>query len=405
MHKIYQILSITFALMLLASCLPNSQQVPAGTGQTEAAYTMAAVLTESVFQTVQAKLTEVSQPTGTPVPQESSSPAAGTTAPIITTPMPNGAAPTLASNGSQPQPSAQPLSAVTGTLCNEIGTVVDVSIPDGTAIKPGATFTKIWRLKNNGTCPWTTSYAMVQANGVDLTVTGLKAIPLPKEVKPGDTVDMSVLMQAPSKTGVYISYWELQDASGNVFGAGPKGRNVFWVKIDSGGSAAAVGAPLNVYSLADSACYASWFTSKGAINCPGTIDATKGSVTVQSSVKMENQTTRSESSIVMVPSPGGVISGQFPDILVNKDDFFSATIGCLNGHPNCNITFTLGYKTSDGQSGTFGSWTHTMDGNSEDLNLDMTKLAGRNASLILTINANNSSPDNVGYWISPRVWH
>ena len=39
--------------------------------------------------------------------------------------------------------------------------VTDVTVPDGTKYDPGATFTKTWRLRNVGTCTWTTAYTMV----------------------------------------------------------------------------------------------------------------------------------------------------------------------------------------------------------------------------------------------------
>ena len=43
--------------------------------------------------------------------------------------------------------------------------VADVTVPDGTRYDPGATFTKTWRLKNIGTCTWTTSYTLVFDSG------------------------------------------------------------------------------------------------------------------------------------------------------------------------------------------------------------------------------------------------
>ena len=60
------------------------------------------------------------------------------------------------------------LSSVTSTrtagvvaLCDAAAFVRDVTIPDGTIVEPGRDFTKTWRLKNVGTCSWTTAYALV----------------------------------------------------------------------------------------------------------------------------------------------------------------------------------------------------------------------------------------------------
>src|SRR5512145_1793119 len=43
--------------------------------------------------------------------------------------------------------------------------IADVTVPDGTRFDPGATFKKTWRLKNIGTCTWTTSYSLVFDSG------------------------------------------------------------------------------------------------------------------------------------------------------------------------------------------------------------------------------------------------
>ncbi len=57
---------------------------------------------------------------------------------------------------------AMPSSASAAQACTDRAQfVADVTVPDGTRYDPGATFTKTWRLRNAGTCTWTTSYTMV----------------------------------------------------------------------------------------------------------------------------------------------------------------------------------------------------------------------------------------------------
>src|SRR5690349_5782138 len=46
-------------------------------------------------------------------------------------------------------------------ICDKVQFVADVTVPDGTNFPPKATFTKTWRLKNIGSCTWTTSYQIV----------------------------------------------------------------------------------------------------------------------------------------------------------------------------------------------------------------------------------------------------
>src|ERR1700690_4030842 len=55
------------------------------------------------------------------------------------------------------------------STCNWAQFIADVTIPDGTSVTPGATFTKTWRLKNIGNCTWSTSYALVFSSGTAMT--------------------------------------------------------------------------------------------------------------------------------------------------------------------------------------------------------------------------------------------
>ncbi len=49
------------------------------------------------------------------------------------------------------------------TYCDQAQFVSDITVPDGAAFTPGASFTKTWRFMNAGTCTWTTSYKLVYA--------------------------------------------------------------------------------------------------------------------------------------------------------------------------------------------------------------------------------------------------
>jgi hypothetical protein len=44
--------------------------------------------------------------------------------------------------------------------------VTDVTVPDGADFSPDENFTKTWRMKNAGTCTWTSSYALVFIMGI-----------------------------------------------------------------------------------------------------------------------------------------------------------------------------------------------------------------------------------------------
>ncbi len=115
------------------------------------------------------------------------------------------------------------------SYCDWVTFIKDVSIPDGTKLIAGETFTKTWRLKNRGTCTWTSDYMLVFTSGVQMG--GTTAVRLPGNVAPGQTVDVSVTLTAPVNRGQYTSYWMLRNPSGVLFGFGDNANKAFYVDI------------------------------------------------------------------------------------------------------------------------------------------------------------------------------
>lgn len=107
--------------------------------------------------------------------------------------------------------------------------ISDVTIPDNTVIRPSVTFTKTWQLRNIGSCDWTADYQMVFSEGDQLNATDI--ILMPDVVKPGDDVDLSVLLTAPVDEGIYSGAWKLMNEDGELFGIGPGSDKAFWVRI------------------------------------------------------------------------------------------------------------------------------------------------------------------------------
>ena len=116
-----------------------------------------------------------------------------------------------------------------GNCVNRAKFIKDVTIPDNSKIKPNHRFTKTWRLKNTGTCTWTTAYSLVFAGGSQLSAAKKQA--LKKDVAPGKQIDLSIILTSPPKKGVYTSKWLLQSASGKKFGVGRKGKTAIFAKI------------------------------------------------------------------------------------------------------------------------------------------------------------------------------
>jgi len=116
--------------------------------------------------------------------------------------------------------------------CNQAaaGHPFDITIPDDTILAQGESFSKTWRLENVGSCIWSRAYTVIFFSGNSLSAYQTHA--LADEVAPGQAIDVTVDMVAPTKTGVYQSNWMLSDPDGNLFGIGPNGDAPFWVRIE-----------------------------------------------------------------------------------------------------------------------------------------------------------------------------
>lgn len=123
-----------------------------------------------------------------------------------------------------------PLPEVDQATCTRnIEFIEDLSVPDNTVFAPGAEFEKSWRLRNSGTCPWTTEYSLVVV-GED-QIPGPDSVPLERPVAPGQTADFSITFTAPEEPGTYEENWQIADASGERFGVNGFIENTFSVVI------------------------------------------------------------------------------------------------------------------------------------------------------------------------------
>lgn len=214
--------------LVLTACLSNqgtetpTAEVQATTAP-EQPTTDPSAVEASIAQTVEAELTQVAlaNPTATLAPSPTLQPTA-TLAP--TDPQ----APTATSVGALP-------TANNGVLANHARFIEDVSIPDGTLVIAGDTFTKTWRIQNIGSETWIPGYFFVFINGDRMEG---QAITLTQETLPGGTIDISIPLEAPAEAGTYIGYWMFQapdtdaGADGPVFGIGTNASQALYVQVN-----------------------------------------------------------------------------------------------------------------------------------------------------------------------------
>jgi hypothetical protein len=113
--------------------------------------------------------------------------------------------------------------------------VADITVPDNTNFAAGATFQKIWRLRNDGTCTWNEEYKVVFIDGASMS--NNTPLPIPGVVAPGNTVDLSVDLVAPSADGRYRGNYQIRNPQGVHFGVGASGQTPFYVLIVVGAPA------------------------------------------------------------------------------------------------------------------------------------------------------------------------
>lgn len=114
--------------------------------------------------------------------------------------------------------------------CTDQATFIDdITIPDDTELSPGASFDKTWRLENSGTCSWGEGYGLTFVEGDQMQ--GLDSFLLPDIVSPGQIVDLTIPLVAPSIEGSYRGDWKLNNPDGGIFGTGDNANESMWVQI------------------------------------------------------------------------------------------------------------------------------------------------------------------------------
>ncbi|HET9588900.1 MAG TPA: NBR1-Ig-like domain-containing protein [Anaerolineales bacterium] len=91
----------------------------------------------------------------------------------------------------------------------------DVTIPPGTRFGTPQPFSKVWRVKNNGTCTWTpTEYTLRFVEGEQMGE--LTEIKIPGAIQPDAIVDLVIPQIAPDEPGRHGAHWQLFKGDGQA---------------------------------------------------------------------------------------------------------------------------------------------------------------------------------------------
>jgi len=287
--------------------------------------------------------------------------------------------------------------AVAAPYCDWAQFIADVTVPDGTSYAPGAAFKKTWRLKNIGSCTWTTGYSLIFDSGEKFGAPASVVFPI--NVLPGQTVDLSVDMTAPGTAGHFFSYWKLKNASGTIFGIGSTGNKAFWAEINVTSSSG------TGYDFTANAASATWTSGAGALGFPGTDGSANGFALKKDVPKFENGMDSAQAGLLFAPNnvTNGYIQAIYPAFRVQSGDRFQSTIGCEYGATSCYVAYRLDYQIGSGPVYTYWTFREKYEGWTYNVNLNLSPLAGQDVKFILVVSAYGSPSGDRALWGNPII--
>jgi len=396
----HPLILMLLSAVLLSACLPIPYAQPSPTVDLNAINTQVAATLTASAPTASA----TQAPTQTPwvITATASQTQAPTQTPwIVTATYTNTATPSntpLVTNTptktATPNPTNTPEAA-----CHRAELVAHVTIPQGTFMAPNKKFTKIWRIKNIGTCAWTDDYELVFSAGTNMA--NKNRFLLESRVNPGSTVDIAIAMRSPTNPGSYTSDWLLRSDNGQSFGLSTSGKTPISFKL-------LVSSQVNrdlAFDFAADACLASWRSGAGALPCPGSGSGKLGFVIPTLAPNLETRH-EDEPGLWMQPDhdEDGYIRGVYPLFEVTSGNHFTAWLGCHGDSPDCNVRFTLSYITQNGAEHEIESWIEKYDGQLTQVHIDLSSLAGKSVRFVLTVEPNNNKFDQAdGVWFLPAI--
>ncbi|MFZ0533883.1 MAG: NBR1-Ig-like domain-containing protein [Anaerolineales bacterium] len=394
--RLRALLFIAGTLLLLTACnFPGTSAQP--TIGPDLIYTAAA-------QTLTAQQTQAAEGTPIVLPSPTTGEAAATpTSPVVilpsNTPLPPTNTP-LPTNTPVP-PTATPIPIP----CDRGQFVKDLSVPDNTEIAAGATFVKTWRIKNNGSCTWTSGYALVFYNGDAMS--GPASAPITNgTVPPDSTLDISVTLIAPTTTGTYKGNWRLRNSGGALFGIGENADQSFYVQIKSV-APTPTPSPTSSYTLSydfiAKGPNAAWRNATTNLPWGDPDDDSPGLAVNVANVKMEDGSTYG-SLLATYPQKitDGMILGLYPAYTIQTNDHLRTKIGLRYDCGSGSVKFQIRYI--EGQSEvSVGEWLENCDGSLTSLDINLANFVGHSLQFELVVLANGSPSSDQALWVAPRI--
>lgn len=151
-------------------------------------------------------------------------------------------------------------------------------------------------------------------------------------------------------------------------------------------------------------CAAKWRSGAGQLPCPSTDGDARGFAVSVAAPRLENGLTDSAPGLLVAPQNkyDGYIQGFFPEYTVQPGDHFQASVGCAYSS-SCYVTYRLDYQINNGAIRILWSWTEKNEGRIYQLDKDLSALAGKKVSFILTLLATGPATNDRAIWGQPRI--
>lgn len=299
-----------------------------------------------------------------------------------------------------PTPRVTSTRAVTQTRvvpCQRAGFIRDITIPDGATLTPGTEFTKVWEIRNDGSCPWDAGYTIVFANQGQALDAPVSSALSSNTVLPGQSVRIAVKMKAPQSKGDYESYWMLRSGDGRTFGLGADGGQRVWVKIRVE----------NRYSFVDNLCLAEWENGVRSVECPMKENDAAGFALRVANPSFETGAQDDEPAMVISPRAevDGVLVGRFAPIRVPDGAHLRTLAGCVKDAERCKVWMGISAVPEGGTEQVLTEWEEIYDEklNPVDLDLAAMGLTNRQVSFHFYVRALGAMDQDKVFWLLPRI--
>jgi hypothetical protein len=254
-----------------------------------------------------------------------------------------------------PSPTPAPTIVLPANCESKARFVSDVTVEDGTQFEPASRFDKVWRLRNEGSCPWGPGFTVRFLNSDYFGAAN--QVPLTTVVNPDETTDLTVPMIAPTELGEYRGVWQMFDLAGQPFGP----TMFLEIEVVPVGAVVATGATANdntVYDFVANAPQASWSSGPATYLVQATtiseempLPETNGLVAIGPALLRGNVESQGEVLLTYPHQELGFIEGSYAvDVPLQPGDALAASLGFtrLSILSDDGVTFEVSFTPNDG---------------------------------------------------------